>query len=105
MIIVDATLVKDLPTPRAIALPFTQIAREELGKEMVANIVALGALASISGVVAVESLEKAVLARVPAGTEDLNRRAMAAGVAVAEKFLQGKFPHCVEDTSAKYFPE
>ncbi len=44
LIIVDGTLVKDLPTPRAIALPFTHIARQELGKEMVANIVALGAL-------------------------------------------------------------
>ena len=98
LIIVDGTLVKDLPTPRAIALPFTHIARQELGKEMVANIVALGALAKISGVVAVDSLEKAVLARVPAGTEDLNRRALVAGVAAAEEFLQRKYPQCVEDT-------
>jgi 2-oxoglutarate ferredoxin oxidoreductase subunit gamma len=95
LIIVDGTLVKDLPTPRAIALPFTQIARQDLGREMVANIVALGALATISGVVAVDSLEKAVLARVPAGTEDLNRRALAAGVAAAEQFLRGRFPQCV----------
>jgi 2-oxoglutarate ferredoxin oxidoreductase subunit gamma len=95
LIIVDASLVKDLPATRAIALPFTQIARQELGKEMVANIVALGALAGISGVVAVESLEKAVLARVPAGTEELNRRALAAGVAAAEQFLQGRCPQCV----------
>jgi 2-oxoglutarate ferredoxin oxidoreductase subunit gamma len=96
LIIVDGTLVKDLPTPRAIALPFTQIARQELGKEMVANIVALGALAKISGVVAVENLEKAVLARVPAGTEDLNRRALAAGVAAAVEFLRGRSPQCVD---------
>ncbi len=96
LIIVDGTLVKDLPTPRAIALPFTQIARQELGKEMVANIVALGALAEISGLVALDNLEKAVLARVPAGTEDLNRRALAAGVAAAEKFLLGKSPRCVD---------
>ena len=96
LIIVDGTLVKDLPTPRAIALPFTQIARQELGKEMVANIVALGALAKISGVVAVDSLEKAVLARVPAGTEDLNRRALAAGVAAAAEFLRGRSPQCVD---------
>jgi 2-oxoglutarate ferredoxin oxidoreductase subunit gamma len=95
LIMVDSTLVRDLPSARSIALPFTQIARQELGKEMVANIVALGALAKISGVVAVDSLEKAVLARVPAGTEDLNRRALAAGVAAAEQFLRGKFPQCV----------
>ncbi len=96
LIIVDGTLVKDLPNPRAISLPFTHIARQELGKEMVANIVALGALAKISGVVAVDNLEKAVLARVPAGTEDLNRRALAAGVAAAEEFLRGRSPRCVD---------
>jgi 2-oxoglutarate ferredoxin oxidoreductase subunit gamma len=97
LIIVDGTLVKDLPTQRAIALPFTRIARQELGKEMVANIVALGALARISGVVAVANLEKAVLARVPAGTEDLNRRALAAGVTAAEEFLRGRSPQCVAE--------
>jgi 2-oxoglutarate ferredoxin oxidoreductase subunit gamma len=97
LLIVDGTFVKDLPSPRTISLPFTQIARQDLGKEMVANIVALGALGKISGVVAMDSLEKAVLARVPVGTEDLNRRALAAGGAAAEKFLQGKFPHCVEE--------
>jgi 2-oxoglutarate ferredoxin oxidoreductase subunit gamma len=101
LIIVDGTLVKDLPTPRAIALPFTQIARQDLGREMVANIVALGALATISGVVAVDSLEKAVLARVPAGTEDLNRRALAAGVGAAEEFLKGKFPQCNANPAAE----
>jgi 2-oxoglutarate ferredoxin oxidoreductase subunit gamma len=55
----------------------------------------LGALAKISGVVAVDSLEKAVLARVPAGTEDLNRRALTAGVALAEEFLRGRSPECI----------
>ncbi len=102
LIIVDGTLVKDLPTPRAIALPFTQIARQELGREMVANIVALGALAKISGIVTVDSLEKAVLARVPAGTEELNRRALAAGVEAAAEFLLGRSPHCVE-AAEKYW--
>jgi 2-oxoglutarate ferredoxin oxidoreductase subunit gamma len=96
LIIVDGTLVKDLPTPKAITLPFTQIARHELGREMVANIVALGALAKISGIVAVDSLEKAVLARVPKGTEELNRRALAAGVKTAAELLNGRSPHCVD---------
>ena len=96
LIMVDSTLVKDLPTSKAIALPFTHIARQELGREMVANIVALGALAKISGVVSVDNLEKAVLARVPKGTEDLNRRALAAGVAAAEEFLRHKTPTCVD---------
>ena len=83
LLLVDADLVKEVPASRVLALPFTRIARE-LGREMVANIVALGALAQLTGAVSLESLTAAVLARVPKGTEDLNRRALAAGVAAAK---------------------
>ncbi len=83
LLLVDADLVKEVPGAGAVALPFTRIARE-LGRAMVANIVALGALAQLTGAVSLESLEAAVLARVPKGTEDLNRRALAAGVNAAE---------------------
>ena len=83
LLLVDADLVKEAPASRVLALPFTRIARE-LGRVMVANIVALGALTQLTGAVSHESLTAAVLARVPKGTEDLNRRALAAGVAAAE---------------------
>jgi 2-oxoglutarate ferredoxin oxidoreductase subunit gamma len=82
--LVDADLVKEAPASRVLALPFTRIARE-LGRAMAANIVALGALAQLTGAVSLQSLEAAVLARVPRGSEDLNRRALAAGVAAAKK--------------------
>ncbi len=62
-------------------------AREELGKEIVANIVALGVLTALTGVVSRSAIERAVLSRVPKGTEDLNRRALEAGFAVAERIL------------------
>ena len=78
-----ADLVQEAPSTGTVALPFTRIARE-LGRVMVANIVALGALAQLTGAVSLASLEAAVLARVPKGTEDLNRRALAAGVAAAK---------------------
>ena len=83
LLLVDADLVQEAPSTRTVALPFTQIARE-LGRAMAANIVALGALAQLTGAVSLESLTAAVLARVPKGTEDLNRRALAAGVAAAK---------------------
>jgi 2-oxoglutarate ferredoxin oxidoreductase subunit gamma len=89
-IIVDSSLVHHLPTTRAIALPFTKIAREEIGREMMANIVALAALITLTGVVSRKSLEDAVLARVPKGTEALNRKALEAGVEAAQHFLQEK---------------
>jgi 2-oxoglutarate ferredoxin oxidoreductase subunit gamma len=87
-LIVDTTLVRQLPTTKAIGIPFTRIARTEIGTETVANIVALGALAVITKVVSPKNLEAAVLARVPAGTEERNKRALAAGFNMARKHLR-----------------
>ena len=46
------------------------------------NILTLGAVAGITGVVTTESLRKAVLAMVPAGTEEMNSKALARGLAL-----------------------
>lgn len=83
MLLVDADLVKEAPLSQAVAIPFTRIARD-LNKPMVANIVALGAMAQLTKAVSLSSLTSAVLARVPKGTEELNRRALAAGIAAAQ---------------------
>lgn len=89
VLIVDSTFVKQVPTTRAIAIPFTQIARSELKKEMAANIVALGALALLTRCVSLSSLEAAVLDRVPPGTEELNKKALEAGINAAKSHLKG----------------
>jgi 2-oxoglutarate ferredoxin oxidoreductase subunit gamma len=86
LLLVDADLVKEALASRVISLPFTRIARE-LGRTMAANIVALGALIQLTGAVTLESLTAAVLARVPKGTEDLNRQALAEGVKLARQYL------------------
>ncbi|NLI11690.1 2-oxoacid:acceptor oxidoreductase family protein [Pelotomaculum propionicicum] len=81
VLIVDSTFIQEIPatTARTFKMPYTQIARESLGKEMVANIIALGALAAISGVVSKESLKSALLSRIPKGTEALNQKALEIG--------------------------
>jgi len=84
-LIVDSTFVTQLPMPQVFAIPFTRIAREKLQKEMAANIVALGALGQLTSFVSKAALEKAVLRRVPKGTEELNREALRAGVAAAKR--------------------
>lgn len=66
------------------ALPIIATARERLGKTMVANIVALGVIVALSEVVSREGLQRAVLGRVPKGTEELNRRALEAGFGLVE---------------------
>ncbi len=83
LLIVDSTYVDQVPTTGAISLPFTEKARE-LGKEIVANIVALGAVGYLTGKVSVENLEKAVDARVPEKFRDLNREALHAGIELAK---------------------
>ena len=79
LLVVDSTFVSQTPTTKAIRIPFTEIARKHLGKEMVANIIALGSIAALTGVVSQRSLKAAVLARVPPGTEELNTKALHLG--------------------------
>lgn len=90
MLVVDSTYVKHVPTTKAIELPFTGEARRELKKEVVANVVALGALAVLTGVVSLKSLETALLNRVPAGTEELNLKALELGIHMAKSYLRGE---------------
>jgi 2-oxoglutarate ferredoxin oxidoreductase subunit gamma len=83
-LVVDSDLVEHPPTTRAVGLPFTASARDKLKKVMVANVVALGAVSQLTGVVSKKALEKALLARVPAGTEELNKKALALGARLAK---------------------
>lgn len=89
-LIVDSTFVTQLSVPDAFEIPFTRIAREKLKREMVANIVALGALSQLTGIVSKRAIQAAVLGRVPKGTEALNREALRAGIAAAKRV--GKNP-------------
>ncbi|MDF1614903.1 2-oxoacid:acceptor oxidoreductase family protein [Desulfurivibrio dismutans] len=95
LLVVDATFVKQTPTSRAIAIPFTRIAREQFEQEMVANVVALGALAHLCPRVEEAHLLEAVLARVPPHTQTLNREAFAAGLAAAQKIKLENLPRSI----------
>ena len=48
IVIVDSTFVRQIPTPKAFQVPFTRIAREKFKREVVANIIALGALTQLT---------------------------------------------------------
>jgi 2-oxoglutarate ferredoxin oxidoreductase subunit gamma len=84
LLIVDSGFVERVPTSRAIVLPITEIAREATGRAITANIVALGLIGGLTGVISRGALEKAVSARVPKGTIELNLQAVAAGWERAE---------------------
>jgi 2-oxoglutarate ferredoxin oxidoreductase subunit gamma len=85
ILVVDSTFVNQVPIPRAYQIPFTRIARDKFKREMVANIIALGAISKLTPIVSAKAIEAAVLARVPKGTEKLNRDALRAGISAAKK--------------------
>ncbi len=85
ILIIDDVLVTHVPTDDFYGLPFTRLAREECGHIMVANVIALAAIAEITGIVSREALEQIVLSRAPRGTEDKNRKAVEIGYREAAK--------------------
>jgi 2-oxoglutarate ferredoxin oxidoreductase subunit gamma len=69
-------------------VPILDTAVKELGKPMVTNIIALGAIVEITKLITKDSLEKAVLERVPKGTEELNKKALSMGYDIAKNSMQ-----------------
>jgi 2-oxoglutarate ferredoxin oxidoreductase subunit gamma len=81
ILVIDTTFVREVPDKykNVHAVPITQLAKEKCGRELFANIVALGTIAKLTGAVSLDALEKAVLARVPKGTEEMNKLALQIG--------------------------
>ncbi len=63
---------------KAFGIPATRFA-EELGRKIVLNIVMVGFLGAVSGLLPEEALRKAVETSVPPGTEELNLQAFDKG--------------------------
>lgn len=88
VMIVDSTLVHSRPQCTFHEIPATQEAKQTLGRDIVANIVMLGALVGYTHVVSETALEKAILDSVPKGTETLNQKAMKLGIDLAKRSTQ-----------------
>lgn len=68
-----------------IRLPIINTAQSLFGKTFAANVVSLGVIAELTKIVTKQSLEKAVLNRVPPGTEELNKKALLEGYNLVKK--------------------
>ena len=82
ILLVDSDLVTKLPTKgnfKIISFPIINTAKNDVGREIVANIVALGAMVALTGQVSRENAEKAVLSSVPEAFIELNRKAFSIG--------------------------
>jgi 2-oxoglutarate ferredoxin oxidoreductase subunit gamma len=84
ILIVDSSLVTKVPTKKGYAFPFIRTAREQVGHSMVANVIALGAIAELTGIVAQDALAAVVRDRAPKGTEEKNLKALALGIDLAK---------------------
>lgn len=62
--------------------PILDTAAHKVGKAFTANIVAVGAINQMLGIVTEEELKTAVLRHVPKGTEAINEKALAEGAAL-----------------------
>jgi 2-oxoglutarate ferredoxin oxidoreductase subunit gamma len=85
IVLVDSDLVTAVPdgTYRVVRLPIVESARTKVGKVISANLVAVGIIAGLSGIVSVSAIESAIRARVPRGTEDYNLKAFRVGLDMA----------------------
>lgn len=85
LVIVDQDLVNSEGVRadiKVLAFPFTAEA-EKIGRRIVANVIALGTLAVVTGVVKPESLAKAIPTRLPERNVDTALEALALGVDLA----------------------
>lgn len=89
LLIVDESveLPEGAPMEQIVQIPIIRTATETLGKAIVSNIVAIGVITELTKIVSRENVEKAVLSRVPKGTEKLNREALEAGYQLAQATL------------------
>ncbi len=79
LLILDSSIEKPEGPYKILSVPILKTAEERVGKSIVANIVALGTLTAATNIVSKEAIEKAVMDRVPKGTEELNKKALYEG--------------------------
>lgn len=86
LLVLDEQLVPNVPDfPHVVRIPITKLAIEEVGKPLFANIVALGALVRLTGLVSFDTIKQAVAHRVPPHTVEQNMKALQIGWDAADK--------------------
>ncbi len=79
-ILADAGLmIPEWAEKQTIAAPILKAAEERIGKTVTANIIAVGVINKLLGIVDGKAMERAVLRHIPEGTEDLNLKALHVG--------------------------
>jgi len=86
VVMIDEDLVKEIARKdvRVVKIPATKIASEELKLPIIANMIMMGALTALTGMVKPETLTKSIKISVPKGTIQMNLKALRRGLKLAE---------------------
>ena len=89
LVMIDDSLEKpaNVAEDRLVIMPILKTAKEEVGRQQTANIVAVGCINELLHIVKRKEIEKAVMMHIPAGTETLNLKALNAGEKMAQEYL------------------
>ena len=89
LLLIDTDFVKNAPKGdfKVYDMPIVRTAKVEIGREIVANVIALGAMIALTDVVSRESGETAVLRKVPEAFIDLNKKAYSLGFEKVKELL------------------
>ncbi len=82
IILLEEDLVEEVEPPTGVTqytVPATRLA-EDLGHKIVANVVMLGVLVTVTSALDPEKMREAILSSVPEGTENLNEKAYESGL-------------------------
>ena len=69
---------------KVLRFPILKSAKEKVGRVQTANVVAVGCINSVLHLVDEASIKRAVTMHVPAGTEEMNLKALEAGIELAK---------------------
>jgi len=71
------------------AVPFTDIAYQTFNRKIIGNMVMLGYLVAVSGVVSEDAMRDAIASNVPKGTEEMNIKAYDKGLELGRERTAG----------------
>ena len=74
-----------------VSVPILRAASEQVGKAITANIVAVGAINELIGMFDDDTIRESLRRHIPAGTEELNFRALEVGASLIPEELRGKY--------------
>jgi len=90
ILIVDSIRVERVPRAQAHEVPLTEMAEQESGRRLTANLVGLGILVGLTQAVSRRAVEAALASRAPSGTLELNLKALRAGLRAADRLVEDR---------------